>query len=74
MGIVKLHLPRFIYHRVFLPTNLNWRSNTLLAAVQIYTITSLAYFACTRYKFQGPRNGVEYLDPNMKSSRIVKLL
>lgn len=74
MGIVKLHMPRHIYHRIFLPSNPNWRSNAALAFIQNLTLTYLTYFACTRYQFDSPKNGVEYLDPNMKTSRIVKLI
>lgn len=74
MGIVKLHMPRFMYHRIFLPTNVNWRANSALAFVQNFTLTALLYFVSTRYEFAGPRNGVEYVDPSKKTSRIVPIL
>ena len=74
MGIVKLLLPRFIYYRTFLPVNRNWKRNTAMCMVQIYTFSYLMYYGMTRSRFRTPLRGVEYVDHKSKFVRSVPIL
>jgi hypothetical protein len=74
MGIVKLMMPRFMFYRKFNPVNRNWRSNCVVAFVQTGTLALLLYFGGTRYTFESPKRGYEYVDPARKTSRIIPLL
>lgn len=74
MGVVKLHLPRFIYHRQFLPSNRNWRRNVLVGIVQIPTLAYVFYTGMSRWQFQSPKMGKELIDDNATYYKAVRLL
>jgi hypothetical protein len=74
MGIVKLMLPRFMFYRRFMPMNRDWRKNTFLGVVQIFTLGNLLFFAASRYSFRSALRGVELIDPEKRLARAVPVL
>jgi hypothetical protein len=74
MGIVKLIVPRHIYHRIYLPANADWRKHAVLGLFQILLFSGLGFFTATKWEFRSPRRGFELIDPNKKYSRVIPII
>ena len=74
MGIVKLMLPRFMYYRNFMPMNRNWRRNSVMGVVHIFTLGNLLALSAQRWSFHAPKRGSQYVDPNKKYTRSIGIL
>ncbi|CAG9330791.1 unnamed protein product [Blepharisma stoltei] len=74
MGVVKLHLPRNVYWRPWLPENRMWKRNGLLAAAQGFVLSYLLSSSLAHWEWASPKRGYQLVDPNADYAKPIRLL
>jgi len=74
MGVAKLILPKWMYYRQYLPANRNWRRNSMLALLQIFTLSNVIWVGMGRWKWAPPMKGKQVLKSEAEYTRPIPIL
>lgn len=74
MGVVKMHLPRFMYYRPWLISNANWRRNGFFGLCQIIVTANLLFTISGHWSWSSPRKGFQIKNPDAVYVKPIRLL